>query len=443
MHEALESLSWWHRTPAEAVARYAPLVGEVDADVVIIGAGFTGLWTAYYLSRVQPDISICLLEAQFAGYGASGRNGGWCVGAMAGDDRMHDSRQQGGALAMHRAMQASVDEIGRVAERHEFDCHYAKGGTIYPAVTSIQLKRLAAREAAARKIGLGEEDVSLLGVSGASAHLNIPGLKGGLYTPHCAAIHPYRLVVGLQKVLREAGVQIYEDSPVTAIEGRRARTANGVAQGRIIVRATEAYTDSIAGQTRQIVPLYNYMVVTEPLDPAVWAEIGLEKRQTFEDARAMIYYGQRTVDDRIAIGGLSAPYRYGSRVDPRFEVSHPSHQRLRALLTELFPMLGEQPPIAHQWGGVLGAPRDFYPSVGYDREAGFAWAGGYVGEGVAAANLAGQTLADLLLERESERTGLPWVNHRSRRWEPEPLRWLGANAVSALLAFQDWVDLRK
>ncbi len=439
MAETVDSRSWWHLTPGAEVAEAASFQGDVEADVVIIGAGFTGLWTAYYLKQADPSLSICLLEARFAGFGASGRNGGWCTGSLAADDGRYEKKRRGGALAMHRAVQESVDEVGRVAAAHQFDCHYAKGGTLFPAVTRVQLKRLQAQVAEARETGLAEDDVRLLDVAEASAHLNIPGLLGGLFTPHCAAIHPYRLVLGLADVLRQAGVVIYENSPVTAIEGRRAVTGQGTARGRMLVRATEAYTGSIRGQERRIAPIYNYMVVTEPIERSLWKEIGLEARQTFEDARAMIYYGQRTADDRIAIGGLAAPYRYGSKIDARFERTHPAHERLERLLAELFPMLG-RPTLAHRWGGVLGVPRDFFPSVGYDREAGFAWAGGYVGEGVAAANLAGRTLADLLLERDTPLCQLPWVNHRSPRWEPEPFRWLGAKAISGLLSFQDWLD---
>ncbi len=430
MSEKPDSRSWWHLSAGVAVEPTEPLQGDVDADVVIVGAGFTGLWTAYYLSQAEPSLSICLLEGQYAGFGASGRNGGWCVGAMAGDH---------GALAMHRAVQQSVDEVGRVAASHQFDCHYAKGGTITPAVTANQMKRIEYRAEQARKVGLNEEDLMLLDAEATRAHLNIPDLKGGLFSPHCAAVHPYRLVVGLLGVLKQSGVQIYENSPVTAIDNRQAITAQGSARGRIVVRATEAYTDSISGQRRQILPLYNHMVVTAPLEAGIWEEIGLSRRQTFEDARLMIYYGQRTADDRIAIGGLSAAYRFGSRIDPRTEMAHSAHERLRKLISQLFPMLGA-PTIEHQWGGVLGVPRDLCPSVGYDRESGFAWAGGYVGEGVAAANLAGQTLADLLLEEDTSRTRLPWVNHRSRRWEPEPLRWLGTSVVTGTLSFLDWLD---
>ncbi len=431
--------SWWQRTPGDEPAPLEPLVGRVDADVAIVGAGFTGLWTACYLKRLDPSLSVCLLEARYAGAGASGRNGGWCVGEMAGQPAAHEKKQPGSALRMARAAQESVDEVGRFCREHGIDCHYAKGGSIFPAVNAAQWKRLGARVAAARELGLGEEDCRLLSARETEQHIRLPGLRGGMYTPHCAALHPYRLVRGLVRAARGMGVALYEESPVSALEGGRVRTPRGEVAARVVVRATEAYTDSIDGQKRQIIPLYEHMVVTEPLPESTWQAIGLADRQTFEDARHMIYYGQRTADGRIAIGGLSASYRFGSRIDGRQSGLAVAYRRLERLLGELFPHVPAM-AIEHRWGGVLGVPRDLYPSVGYDPATGFAWAGGYVGEGVAAANLAGRTLADLILEKRTTLTELPWVNHRSPRWEPEPLRWLGTTAMTTLLRVLDRVD---
>jgi glycine/D-amino acid oxidase-like deaminating enzyme len=151
----------------------------------------------------------------------------------------------------------------------------------------------------------------------------------------------------------------------------------------------------------------------------------------------MVIYGQRTADDRLAFGGRGAPYHFGSRVDPSFDADARVHAALTATLVELFPSLGPAPPIAYRWGGALGVPRDWTASVGYDRAAGLAWAGGYVGDGVATTNLAGRTLADLITGASSPLTTLPWVDHRSRRWEPEPLRWLGINTALRVMETAD------
>jgi glycine/D-amino acid oxidase-like deaminating enzyme len=171
-------------------------------------------------------------------------------------------------------------------------------------------------------------------------------------------------------------------------------------------------------------PLYSLMVATEPLPAATWERIGLARRETFSDHRHLIVYGQRTADDRLAFGGRGAPYHFGSRVRGSYDRAPGVFAALRRALTEMF---GIDAPIAYEWGGPLGIPRDWMPSVGL--ADGMGWGGGYVGDGVAAANLAGRTLADLIVGNRSERTALPWVGHRSRRWEPEPARWLGINAV--------------
>ena len=178
------------------------------------------------------------------------------------------------------------------------------------------------------------------------------------------------------------------------------------------------------------------MVATEPLPDEVWDRIGLRGMELFADDRRMVIYGQRTVDGRIAFGGRGAPYRYGSGIDTATESASGAHDRIVATLHELIPATRDA-RITHRWGGVLGVPRDWRPSVGLDRSTGLGWAGGYVGEGVAAANLAGRTLADLVTATESELTTLDWVGHRSRRWEPEPLRWIGIGGGRRLA---EWID---
>ena len=193
------------------------------------------------------------------------------------------------------------------------------------------------------------------------------------------------------------------------------------------MRAVEAWTPTLPGLERAVVPVYSLMVATEPLGEDFWAEAGLESRATFADHRHMIIYGQRTADDRLAFGGRGAPYHYNSAVHPSFDTEPEVHELLRHTLIELFPAL-DAARFTHAWGGPLGVPRDWHASVGYDRHTGLAWAGGYVGDGVSTTNLAGRTLADLITGTDSELTALPWVGHRSPQWEPEPLRWLGVNA---------------
>ncbi len=417
------------------LAPRAPLPGDTDVDVAIVGAGFTGLWTAYYLVRADPSLRIAVLEARFAGFGASGRNGGWCSALFPASPATLATRYgRPAAEAMVRAMAYTVDEVGRVAADEGIDCHFAKGGT-------LTLARSAAQEARARELVESESafgvDLTWLPAGEAAERCGATSVRGAAYTPDCAAIHPGRLVRGLAEAVERRGVAVYEQTRALEPRSGAVLTDRGTVRAPVVVRATEGYTPGLPGQRRALVPVYSLMVATEPLPSSFWSAAGLARRETFTDLRRMIIYGQRTEDDRLAFGGRGAPYHFGSRVSPSFDRDPRVHRAIEATLVELFPALGPRPPISHRWGGPLGVPRDWTASVGFDRATGLAWGGGYVGDGVGTSNLAGRTLADLITGSSSELTSLPWVGHRSRWWEPEPLRWLGINAGLRLTELAD------
>jgi len=419
-----------------------PLPGETDADVAIVGAGYTGLWTAYELHRRDPSLRVVVLEAEIAGFGASGRNGGWCSAMLPMSlDSIDDRHGRGAGARMQRAMQATVDEIGKVTASEGISCDFAKGGYLRLARNPAQLARLRAELADSRRFGLDDDDLRWLDRADTAERLDVQGCLGSLYTPHCAAIHPARLARGLAAAVERSGVTIHEQTPVMAIEPGRVQTAQGAVKAEVIVRATEAYTRTLAGHERDLAPVYSLMIVTEPLPLSFWDAVGWRQRETFNDARHLIIYGQRTADDRIAFGGRGAPYHFGSAVADRFELHPRVHRDLRVVLGQLFPGLGDA-KVTHRWGGPLALPRDWVCSVGFDRATGMAWAGGYVGDGVATSNLAGRTLADLITGHSSELTELAWVGHRSPRWEPEPLRWLGINAALRIPTGADRYEAR-
>jgi glycine/D-amino acid oxidase-like deaminating enzyme len=264
-------------------------------------------------------------------------------------------------------------------------------------------------------------------------------VRGATFTPHCARVHPARLARGLARVVESRGVTVYEQTPVTAIGPGIVETPMGSVRADHIVRATEGFTPTIAGAGRAIAPVYSLIVATEPLPDAVWSEIGLADRSTFSDHRNLIIYGQRTEDGRIVFGGRGAPYHFRSRILPRFDRKESVFESLRETLTELFPALHAS-AFTHAWGGPLGIARDWMASVGLDRDTGIGWAGGYVGDGVTTTNLAGRTLADLITRTDSDVVTLPWVNHHSRKWEPEPLRWLGINAGLRAASLSDFEE---
>ncbi len=436
------SLSFWHDTVPGTLAAGDPLPGDTEADVAIVGAGFTGLWTAYYLAQRDPGLRIVVCEREIAGFGASGRNGGWCSALFpASLGKLARLANRDAAIAMQRAMQETVDEVGRVAAAEGIDCHWAKGGTVMLARSPAQLERAKAEVDEAREFGFGEADLRVLDAASASAMTNATEVLGGTFTPHCAAIHPARLVRGLAESVREAGVSLYERTPVLEIAPGRVVTRLGTVRARYVVRATEGYTPELTGMRRVVAPVYSLMIATEPLPPAVWDEIGLAGRPTFGDLRHLIIYGQRTADGRLAFGGRGAPYHLGSSVRPSYDQVPAVFAALRRTLAELFPVLGDV-PVTHHWGGPLGIARDWCASVGLDPGTGLGWAGGYVGDGVATTNLAGRTLADLITGARSELTRLPWVGHRSPDWEPEPLRWLGLNAGLQVMGLADREEAR-
>jgi glycine/D-amino acid oxidase-like deaminating enzyme len=418
------------------------LPGSASYDVAIVGAGFTGLWTAYYLNRADPTLRIAVLEAEVAGFGASGRNGGWCSALFPTPWRiLVRSSSPADALRLHRTMAATVTEVGRVVAEDGIDAHFHRGGTVTLARSAAQSARLHDEIRTARERGFTDDDLRLLDRDEARTMIAASDVVGGLFTPHCAAIHPARLVRALARVVEQRGVHLFEQTRVTEIRPRAAVTDAGTVSADVVVRATEGYTPALPGARRWVAPVYSLMVATAPLPAAAWDAIGLADRPTFSDGRHVIVYGQRTADGRIAFGGRGAPYHFGSRVRPAQDEEPRVFAMLRQTLAELLPQLRDV-EITHAWGGPLGIARDWAASVGLDRTTGLAWAGGYVGDGVGTSNLAGRTLADLVVGRDTELVSLPWVNHLSRRWEPEPLRWIGINAGLRAMRLADWEEGR-
>ena len=438
--------TWWATLDPTPPSRPA-LDGDRDVDVCVVGGGFTGLWAALSLVRRDPALRVAVLERDVPGAGASGRNGGWAsalyptpLEAVAGQHG-HDA-----AVALRAALRHAVTGLydEAAAEGIEFD--YARGGTVTMARSPLQVERL--RGEVDELVALGDDpaDTRWLDEREARTRCDATGVLGAAYTAHCAAVHPAKLAVGLAAACERRGVEVLEGTAVTAIEpGTRwrrpwARTAAGTVRADVVVRATEGYTATLRGERRAVVPLYSLIVATEPLDPSFYDRVGLGARETFADGRHLIIYGQRTRDDRLVFGGRGAPYHFGSRTGARFDESPRVFARLEATLAELF---GEIPgAFTHRWGGALGVTRDFRPYARYDRETGIAAAGGYVGDGVVLSHVAGCALADLISGDATDRTALPFVGHRSRAWEPEPLRWLGINGGLLAAAHADRVETR-
>ncbi len=382
----------------------ASLAHDIDADVVVIGGGFTGLWSAYYLKSLDSTLRIVILEGERIGFGASGRNGGWCSALYPTSAGYADIRPH---------LIESIDEIGSFAREHAPEVGFVKSGTITIARNRAQLARIQ---------GATEPHQTYLSKGALLGRIGVKGALGGLYTPDCAVIHPGRLVRALAQYVENSGVTIYEKSRVETIEPSLVKTKTASVRANSIIKATEVFSQN----PRSHAPIYSLMVATEPLSEEIWNEIGLAHRETFSEALHLVNYGQRTIDNRLAVGGRGARYLFGSKLRAKREMEYRVHQEIIELVHKWFPAL-KRAKFTHRWGGAVSIPRDWHPYINWDRTSGIARAGGYSGDGVTLSHLAGKTLAHLILEKEHPITALPHVNWRNPLWEPEPLRWLGVN----------------
>lgn len=434
-------VSFWYADTGGLPEPRAALAGDTTADVCIIGAGYTGLWAAYYLKLAQPSLDILVVEREFAGFGASGRNGGWLTGGFAWSHEKYLSTGTAeGVRAMVTAMNGTVDEVIRVAEIEAIDADILRTDEMMVATNPAQMAR--AKAEIAHRAHWGEAGrVWQIGADEARARVNIPGVLGAMMVGGVARVQPAKLVRGLAQAVERLGVRIVEGTTVTQIAKGKVTTNRGHVRAPIILRATEGFTATLPGSAREWLPLNSAQIVTEPLPPAVWAEIGWQGHEILGDFNNAYCYCQRTREGRITVGARGVPYKMGSRIDHRGEPDAETIRRLTSILHRHFPATKTH-RIDHAWCGVLGVPRDWCATVGLDPATGIGWAGGYVGVGVSTSNLAGRTLCDLVLRQDSALTRLPWVNRHVRPWEPEPLRWLGVQGMYGLLNLADRCEAR-
>ena len=407
-------------------------VTDIDTDVLVVGAGFSGLWTAVLLKEHDPSLRVVVVDAQQPGFGASGRNGGWCsalvpvdhetVAAVAGRDA---------AIELQRQMFGTVDRIGEFVRENGIRCDWHKGGSLTVATNPAHAERLRQQVEKSRSYGFGPGDLDWIDEPELSRRVRVTGAIGATFTPHCAALNPYGLLDGLVQKALDMGVRVHGSTRVTSI-GRdhvEARGENGLVfiTARNTVVATEAYGARRKDSRRALVPLYSYVIATEPLADDLWAQMGWDGRETLSDGRNMVTYAQRTGDGRIVFGGRGAPYKFGSDIHSGHDTSRRVHDTIVSTLHELFPATVDV-RVTHRWGGPLGVPRDWHPSVRTDPRTGAIHMGGYVGDGVALSHLAARIVVARITGNDDEILSLPLNDHRSRKWEPEPIRWTGINA---------------
>ncbi|MCW2636719.1 MAG: FAD-dependent oxidoreductase [Blastococcus sp.] len=431
-------VSFWYRQIGAPAPR-GPLPGDLDADVCIVGGGLTGLWTAYYLKQAQPDLDVVVLEREFCGYGASGRNGGWLSAEIAAPARTYlGAHGEAGVRDLHAQMRTAVDEVLRVLEHEGVDADVQRDGILHVARSRAQLDRLGALVDDERRWGA---EVTRLTADETTARIAVSGALGGAHVAGAARVQPAKLVQGVAAAAERSGVRLFERTTVTSVRPGAAETDHGTVRARFVLRCLEGFSAGLPGQRRTWLPMNSAMVVTAPLPDAVRARIGWHGAELLGDLAHAYVYAQRTEDGRIAFGGRGIPYRYGSRTDVHGRTQPATVRALVRLLHEFFPAAAAV-PVEHAWCGVLGVPRDWSPTVHVDRGTGLGWAGGYVGSGLTTTNLAGRTLRDLVLGSDTALTRLPWTGRQVRRWEPEPLRWLGVHALYALYREADRRETR-
>jgi glycine/D-amino acid oxidase-like deaminating enzyme len=439
--------SFWLETCGDDLTPRPPLDGSIDADVAILGAGYSGLWTALYLLRREPSLRVVILEQAYAGFGASGRNGSWVVPEL--NVSLPELARRFGTAAARATVLATieaVDEVGRAAGEERIAVDWHKGGRLAVARGPNQLPALEESLRVYEQFGFGDRH-QRLDARQLAERLRVEGGMGGVYTPDNASVQPAKLVRGLARAVERRGGTIHEGTTVTGFtpgapgdvaKGRDARgpvlhTERGDVAARTVVLAGEAWLTRLKRLHRQLIPAYSLIVLTEPLSDAQWASIGWADRECVHSFRESIDYLARTPDGRILFGGRGAPYHFASGIRPEYDDHADTHEMLRGMVRAWFPALGDI-RFTHAWGGPLGMARDWMPSFSHDPLTGVASARGYIGHGVANSNLAGRILVDLILETPSALTELPMANHRSPDWEPEPLRFIGVRYVQQAFA---------
>lgn len=432
-------ISFWLRD--EDLRPRTTLQQDIDVDVAIVGGGYTGLWTAWYLRQLAPELSVCVLEAQVCGFGASGRNGGWLMGSLEGQGKLLAGLSEAERAPVRSAIVGILPAVEAALAAADIDCDYQRGGGLfaagrYPAQRALQEDELAYFHA----LGYGDEDYRWLSAAEMSSRVGLADCEGGIYTPHIARVQPGKLVRQLARAVVDSGAQIYEHTPVQALCDDGVQTLGARVRARYRVLAQEGYSGSLLGRRRRILPVASRIVVTEPLSAVQWQSLGLQEYEVFSEASPVISYAQRTADNRLVFGSRGN-YFFGARAPLDFSADSTAFEAVRRLMVACFPALANT-PISHRWGGCLGVPRAFVPHAVCDHQTGLATAGGYLGEGVGASNLMARTLVDILLQRDTELTRMPWAHcghprSQLRAWEPEPLRWLGYKATDLSLRWQE------
>jgi glycine/D-amino acid oxidase-like deaminating enzyme len=419
--------SFWMENPGDDLTPRPALAQSTDVDVAILGGGYSGLWTAYYLLRTVPGLKVAVVEKEIVGYGASGRNGGWCSSKFPVTPGMLIHRYgRERARALMLAMNDAVDDVGRVCEQENIDAHFHNGGILTLARTQSHVPMLRASLDGYTRLGL-EQQYQWLSAEEALDRVRVTNICAAMFARENASLQPARLARGLARAIERRGGVIYEGTQV--LDFKRGSTpslitpAGEIRAKQAVVLAGESYLTRLPKLHRVVLPVYSLIVLTEPLSDSQWAQIGWEERESMASYNYTVDYLTRTADGRILFGSRGAPYRFGSRISDDQDRHPATHAYIKNLVREWFPMLKDV-KFTHEWGGSVGMPRDWMPMAAFDPATKIATARGYTGQGVSTTNLLGKIVAELVSGKRTGLSDLPVAQRQSPNWEPEPLRWL-------------------
>ncbi len=427
--------SFWLATYGDYLPN-SPLMGDIKVDIAIIGAGYTGLSTAYNLCKDDQGISVAVFEGEVVGFGASGRNGGFSMtlfGLEPAVTKALFGHQR--TIEAHRYMERSVDYVDQLVKKSNIQSDYWYPGFLRAATTPGYVKRI-------------QHDLDILtsmGISGLAwieadpikNEVNSPRFLGGWWEPRSGLLNPAKQVRELKRLALEFGAQIYEETPILEIQRHTnyiLKTPKGDVTANKVIFATNAYSHLIPQLKRKQVPAFTHMVVTEPLTQAQLDVIGWKNRQGIEDARNLVHYFRLSIDNRIVMGGSDVSLAYGGNME--YDLNPHTFADLERDIVWLFPHLkGIQ--ITHRWGGPVSVPIQMAPAIGFLGDERAIYSLGCVGHGVSMTHLNGRTLADLALERKTDLTDVWFVNRSVIPWPPEPIRMIASQAIRGYLRLED------
>jgi glycine/D-amino acid oxidase-like deaminating enzyme len=429
--------SYWLDSP-DRPEPAAPLVGDTTADLVVVGAGYTGLWTALLAKEADPTRDVLVLEARTAGWAASGRNGGFCAASLTHGLDNGLARFPEEMAALDRLGGLNLDAIEKAVADHGIDCGFERTGELEVATAAHQIDWLRAGVDAARRFG---HDAVLLDRDAIRAEVDSPTyLAGAWHRDRLALVDPARLAWGLRAACLRLGVRIAENTAVTAIgrdgPGLRLRTARGAARAARAALATNAFRGLLRQMRPYTVPVYDYVLVTEPLDPARLASIGWRRRQGMGDVTNQFHYYRLTADNRILWGGYDAIYHWRNGLRDEFDRRPETFEKLAAHFFATFPQL-DGVRFTHAWGGAIDTSTRFFAFQRRALGGRVAYSIGYTGLGVGASRFGAGVMLDLLDGRDSEALRLRAVRSRPAPFPPEPVRWAGIQLTRRALARAD------